>query len=127
MKRLSFMALLALIVAMTSCGKNETDEGSRYYVRYTGMTSTLHNVETTYTFATDTGSDTYNTTGASSDCSVTVGPVKKGFQASIVCACMEAESYYIKNQRVTIEVSKDGDPFALKASGTNQASYIIDY
>lgn len=124
---LTALLAAACLVLLASCGKDGGGEESRYYVRYSGETSTVHIVETTYTVATDTGTDSYKTTGAGSDYSVTVGPVKKGFQASISCACGETEGYYIKNQRVTIEVSKDGDPFALKASGTSQASYTIDY
>lgn len=126
MKRLTYIILMAILATLSSCGKNGAQEDSRYYVRYTGETSTLHIVETTYTVATDTGIDTYKTTGSRSDYSVTIGPVKKGFKASIACMCDETESYYIKSQRVTIEVSKDGEPFAQKASGTDMASYVID-
>ena len=126
MKRVLFYLSL-IMVLFTSCQKNkETIEESRYYVKYTGTTSTLHIVETTYTITTDTGQDRSSSTGANSDYSVTIGPVTKGFQATIICSCPE-EKVWIKNQRVTIEVSKNGDPFALKASGTNQASYTIDY
>ena len=127
MGRLRYFLLAACLGVLMSCGKDAGKDEARYYVKYTGETSTLHIVETTYTVATDTGIDTYKTTGAGSDYSVTIGPVKKGFQASIACRCDETESYYIKSQRVTIEVSKDGEPFAQKASGTDMASYVIDY
>ncbi len=50
---------------------------------------------------------------------ITIGPVKKGFRA------------HVENERRTatdkIEVSKDGSPFAIKASGQNSASYTINY
>ena len=126
MKRFLFWAAaVTVILAAAGCGKESKE--SSYYVKYTGETSTVHIVETTYTVATETGVDTYKTIGAGSDYSETIGPVKKGFQASIACICGETESYYIKSQRVTIEVSRDGEPFARKASGTSQASYVIDY
>jgi len=121
-----YIVVLVILALLPSCDKKGAENDSRYYVRYTGTTSTLHIVETMYTVATDTGIDTYKTTGASSDYSVTVGPVKAGFQASIACKCDETESYYIKSQRVTIEVSKNGEPFAQKASGSDMASYVID-
>ena len=124
---LTALLAAACLVLLASCGKDRGGEDARYYVRYTGETSTVHIVETTYTVATDAGTDTYKTTGASSDYTVTIGPVKKGFEASITCGCMETESYYIKSQRVTIEVSKDGEPFAQKATGTDRASYVIDF
>lgn len=124
MKRiiLSLGLLLALLV---SCQKHI--EESRYYVKYTGMTSTVHMVNTSYTYTTDSGKDTYTVTGFGSDYSVTIGPVTKGFQAEISCSIVGESEYGVKSRRVTIEVSKDNDPFALKASGTNYASYTIDY
>jgi len=124
MKHIIF-SLGLILTLFASCQKS--GEESRYYVKYSGSTSTLHMVETTYTVNGETGQVKHTITGFSSDYTVTIGPVKKGFQTGIVCECMETESYYIKSQYVTIEVSKDNDPFALKASGTNQASYTIDY
>ncbi len=121
------LSLGLVLTLLASCQKIGSEDGSRYYVKYTGETSTVHMVETTYTVATDTGIDTYKTSGTKSDYSVTVGPVKKGFLASISCECKEAKSVYIKSQRVIIEVSKDGEPFAQKATGADKASYVIDY
>ena len=50
---------------------------------------------------------------------VTIGPVKKGFMASV------------RNEKGTginhIEVSKNNGPFAEKANGKNSASYTINY
>ena len=50
---------------------------------------------------------------------MTIGPVKKGFKASV------------RNEKGTgnaqIEVSKNNGPFALKASGQNSASYTINF
>ena len=51
--------------------------------------------------------------------SVTIGPVSKGFKA------------YVSNEGGggdnVIEVSKNGGPFAQKATGWNSASYTIDF
>ncbi len=124
---LTALLTAACLVLLASCGKDGGGEEARYYVKYTGETSTVHMVETTYTVATDTGVDTYKTSGFGSDYSVTVGPVKKGFQAEISCRIVGESEYGVKSQRVTIEVSRDGEPFAQKATGTDQASYVIDY
>lgn len=127
MGRLRLLLLAAGLAVFASCGKDGGGEDARYYVKYTGETSTLHMVETTYTVATDTGVDTYKTSGFSSDYSVTIGPVKKGFRAEISCSIVGESEYGVKSQRVTIEVSRDSEPFAQKATGTSQASYTIDY
>lgn len=127
MGRLRLLLLAAGLAVFASCGKDGGGEEARYYVKYTGETSTLHIVETTYTVATDTGVDTYKTSGFGSDYSVTIGPVKKGFQAEISCRIVGESEYGVKSQRVTIEVSRDREPFALKATGTDRAIYVIDY
>lgn len=127
MGRQRLLLLAASLAVFASCGKDGGGEEARYYVKYTGETSTVHMVETTYTVATDTGVDTYKTSGFGSDYSVTVGPVKKGFQAEISCSIVGESEYGVKSQRVTIEVSRDSEPFAQKATGTSQASYTIDY
>ena len=49
---------------------------------------------------------------------ITIGPVKKGFRASI---------QYNEGGTCQIEVSKNNGPFALKAEGKNSASYTIDF
>lgn len=127
MGRLRLLLLAAGLAVFASCGKDGRGEDARYYVKYTGETSTLHMVETTYTVATDTGVDTYKTSGFGSDYSVTIGPVKKGFRAEISCSIVGESEYGVKSQRVTIEVSRDGEPFAQKATGTARASYVVDY
>ena len=127
MGRLRLLLLAASLAVFASCGKDGGGEEGRYYVKYTGETSTVHMVETTYTVATDTGVDTYKTSGFGSDYSVTVGPVKKGFRAEISCSIVGESEYGVKSQRVTIEVSRDGEPFAQKATGTARASYVVDY
>lgn len=119
------LAILGVFI-FAACTREDIKEESRYYVRYAGETSTLHIVETRYNIASDSGDQGYRSKGFTSEYSVTIGPVKKGFKASITCECDEEEQW-IKNQRVTIEVSKDGEPFALKKSGANRATYIIDY
>lgn len=127
MKNRVCFVLLVIFAFFSSCDKKGAENDSRYYVHYTGTTSTLHIVETTYTVATDSGVDTYKTSGFGSDYSVTIGPVKKGFRAEISCRIVGESEYGVKSQRVTIEVSRDGEPFAQKATGTDRATYVIDF
>lgn len=127
MGRLRLLLLSACLAVFASCGKDGGGEEARYSVKNTDETSTAHMVETTYALVTDTSMDAYKTSGFNSDYSVTVGPVKKGFQAEISCRIVGESEYGVKSQRVTIEVSRDGEPFAQKAAGTSQASYTIDY
>ena len=127
MGRLRLLLLAASLAVFASCGKDGGGEEGLYYVKYTGETSTVHMVETTYTVATDTGVDTYKTSGFGSDYSVTIGPVKKGFRAEISCSIVGESEYGVKSQRVTIEVSRDGEPFAQKATGADRATYVIDF
>ena len=115
---------IACLSLLVSCDKNKGKEESRYYVKYSGTIVSKFLYSASYTVVTESGTKT--DTGIYSDYSVTIGPVKKGFKASITCDCDKSQYSFI-SQSVTIEVSKDGDPFVLKASGTNQASYVIDY
>ena len=126
MRRASHVLLMAAtcLALLVSCEKNKGKEECRYYVKYSGTIVSQFLYSASYTVTTESGTNT--ATGINSDYSMTIGPVKKGFQASITCDCDKSQ-YSFSSQRVTIEVSQDGDPFALKASGTNQASYVIDY
>lgn len=95
-----------------------TPDNSDYYVRYT--------IKATYPylFGDVTYRDVYSTEIALKDYqtrswSITIGPVKKGFNAHV-----ENERGPATNQ---IEISKNGEPFTLKANGTNSASYTIAF
>lgn len=123
MKRL-FIFLAAML--MVACdyynradqggGKTSSDE---YYVKYT-----IKSLGTYYYFSDIYYADVNGTGSAEKGHSVkswtvTIGPVKKGFKASV------------RNEKGTgnaqIEVSKNNGPFALKASGQNSASYTINF
>ena len=125
-KKITFFATILVVLIMASCDKddigniendNNPSDNSEYYVRYT--------VSSRYPYIfSDVKYSDVNGTGSFMNYQTrhwteTIGPVKKGFNA------------YVKNEKGTatdkIEVSKNGGPFALKASGNNSASYSIDY
>lgn len=123
MKKILILALIAVAATLSSC-KKSTGNTDEYYVRYEGSISTLPIVERSYTVATETGKQTFKTREGSF--SRTFGPVGNGFEASIALSLSD-DVVNIKAPSVHIEVSKNNGPFALKASGSKEASYEIDF
>lgn len=126
MKKLFFLFAAGVLTAACeefntpySGGGGGSTSTVEYYVRYTIKSPG------TYYYFSDIYYNDVNGTGSAeknhsvSSWTVTIGPVKKGFKASV------------RNERGTgnniIEVSKNGSPFAQKATGTNSASYTINY
>ena len=121
MKKLFFLLITSLLVACDGFVElnQPQEQPAEYYVRYS-ITA-----EGAYTYFSDVYyADVYGTGSAHKSYSVrswtvTIGPVKKGFKASV------------RNEKGTgnnqIEVSKNNGPFALKASGQNKASYTINF
>lgn len=117
--------LLVTLLSIVSCcdyydefydGNGDVDT-SEYYVKYTVSSNYP------YIFSDVTYADVYGT-GSMMDYqtrgwTVTIGPVRKGFHAFVRNANGKATN--------KIEISKNGGPFALKASGENQASYTINF
>ena len=129
MKRLLILMAIAIAwMGLTSCEgmffnstapENNNKTTDEYYVRYTIKSPGVY-----YYFSDIYYADVYGTGSAEKSHSikswtVTIGPVKKGFKASV------------RNEKGTgnnqIEVSKNNGPFALKASGQNKASYTINF
>lgn len=110
-----FTVVLVASLLLGSCKDFNSPGGSEYYVRYTISASYP------YIFSDVTYSDVHGTGSMMNyqtrHWTETIGPVKKGFHASV------------KNAKGTatdkIEVSKDGGPFAIKASGQNHASCTV--
>ena len=119
MKKLLYFVCLSLITCtLTSCdffSNSPEEDNAEYYVRYT-IKSTYP-----YIFSDITYADVYDNgtlmNYQTRNWTVTIGPVKKGFHAHVKNAKGTATDY--------IEVSKNGGPFAQKATGSNQASYYI--
>ena len=119
--------LLALFVAallMVGCEENMPTpqvDTNEYYVKYTIKSSFYKFGHITYADVHGTGrAHEGNYANTSTNWSVTIGPVKKGFHAFVQYDSGSANS-------VTLEVSKNNGPFVLKASGTTSAFYTIDF
>lgn len=128
MKRLLILLAIAIAaIGLTSCealgfyttppDNNKTPD--EYYVRYTIKSPGTYYYFSDIYYADVSGTGSAEKSHSIKSWTVTIGPVKKGFKASV------------RNEKGTgnnqIEVSKNNGPFALKASGQNKASYTINF
>ena len=127
MKHLLVIASLVFVsVCLFSCEKADSDEHPNneateentvipnYYVKY--QFSCAYRYSLSFSVETDTGPQSFS--GIYAGWSETYGPVSKGFHASIRVNA---------SANVKIYVSRGQEPFVLKASGDNSASYTIDF
>lgn len=130
MKKLFFIAtILMAILVSASCSKssgNEPESKDEYYVKYEATNTTRYTGDVSeISITTDEGLKTFI---GGRNFTETFGPVKKGFVAKITCTNKAHSNTSII---VTIHVSKNNGPFALKetVSGTESASasYTIDF
>ena len=95
------------------------EPSAEYYVKYTikakGPYGRFSDIVYADVYGTKTASEGYQI----SSWTVTIGPVSKGFRAHVRNEDGGADNI--------IEVSKNGGPFAQKATGWNSASYTIDF
>ena len=115
----TILCLLPALTLIVSCNEQPEVDNNEYYVKYT-----ITSGGTYYYFSDIYYKDVHGTGSAEKGHSiknwtVTIGPVKRGFTASV-----RNEKGTGKNQ---IDISKNNGPFALKATGQNSASYTINY
>ena len=129
MKRLTNL-LLCLFPLFLSCDKDSEKLSADYYVRYEfSLTYSNPMGGTKYTnktisITTDSGIIEVATT--SNAYTETIGPVNKGFNASITVNSDGSSGGGTTNLK--IYVSRGSEPFVLKASSNRTtASYIIDF
>lgn len=129
MKKIVTVILLSVLAfSLTGCegfnqpsNGNSTQQRDEYYVKYTISSSFYYFGSITYADVNGTKNDRtgdYNRTSLKWE--VIVGPVKKGFNSHVSYSRGSANI-------VKIEVSKNNGPFVLKASGDDNANYIIDF
>ena len=116
------LALITLIISISSCDKSSPNNDS-YYVQYNAQIHTRY-----YGNIVDismNGPSRYS--GGNRTFSVTYGPVEKGFNAWISATCTASSG----SVECSIWVSKNNEPFAQKATAqgdhTARAAYKIDY
>ena len=124
------------IVYLESCSKDDdnrtsSNENKRdaYYVRYEAHSNSGYKVNNTFsvTYTSDLGLQMYNreSVGYGNSWEGTYGPFRKGDGISLHIMCSSGDV----NGR--IYVSRNEEPFVVKAEGKNRGSitleYIIDY
>ena len=116
--KITLLATIIVALFMVSCEDySNPSDNSEYYVRYS-VSSTYPYIFSNVKYADVNGTGSFMNY-QTRNWAITIGPVKKGFNA------------FVKNENGTatdkIEVSKNGGPFALKASGNNSATYCINF
>ena len=130
MKKYVLLVILALGVFSSGCEKCECDT-DEYYVKYETYGTTPyvgHNLD--ISISMENSEITTFTTAPQGSWETVIGPVKKGFTASISVETSHTDL----TLEASISVNKNDSPFALKASGESddlseplQIEYTIDY
>jgi len=124
-KALVLISALA-VLTFSSCSKEEIDndetEIDNYYVKYIIQAPAPYGRFSNWTASTPDG--TYSNSGyQTSSWNQTYGPVTKGFNSTV-----QIGNYQGGTPTIEIHVSKNEQPFALKATATSSsASYIVNF
>ena len=132
-------SMLVLIISLgiinTGCDKeNEIEIFDEYYIKYEVSSSTIYyGGKLDITLNTENDIPTIITIRSNSTWETIIGPVNKGFYASLEAVSL-SKTYNQLRLYSTIYVSKNGSPFALKKiNGSDkprdslQINYTIDY
>lgn len=135
MKQYLLLIALSLSAFFAACNKSDSEttpndtESSQYFVKYSGKVMTNHIIRLTYTYLNEKGfNSSYSSySNTESNFATIIGPVKKGYNASVKCQYDQPIHITVRSQQVTIEVCKEGEPFTVRAVGSKNASYTIDF
>lgn len=124
-KVLMFMTFVLVLLGMASCSDDKDSKDDAYYVKYKWTYSSAYGgiIVVGKAVYVDANGDVQTVEGVRGGWEVTIGPVKKGFEASL---SIEAPSGTYTPE-TTIEVCKGSEPFALQARGVFGVSYKINY
>lgn len=129
MKKLFFI-ILSVLPLLWGCDKDSGNDSAEYYVKYEYGVSSNPSFGSQYTNKTisiNTDSGVKEFTTISNSFTETIGPVKKGFQASITVTYPSGSSAS-GTPSSKIYVCRGAEPFALKASNNStSATYTIDF
>jgi hypothetical protein len=130
MKKIVLLVILAFGVINFGCDKCECDP-DEYYIKYETYGTTRyvgHNLD--ISISMENSEITTFTTDPQGSWETVIGPVKKGFTASISVETSHTDL----TLEASISVNKNDSPFALKASGESddlseplEIEYTIDY
>ena len=118
------LAVLFTAVSFTSCESDDEDfpveKNDEYYVKYIVKSQTIYSTSKIAEIKMENNSIeklTFN----NGNWEMTIGPVKKGFNASCDARHDTSQSLARTYIDVEIHVSKNNDPFALKANDNSTA------
>lgn len=133
-KCLKYILFISMSMVFCGCGDESEDEpqlpppNSIYYVRYEATVTSPYPYignNITYSVTTPNGLRVFE---SGKSFSQTFGPMEKGFNTSITA---DASTWSSAGCNVRIYVSRDNEPFALKASNSGDRKvsvrYVINY
>lgn len=118
------LVIICLVFSLSSCSKddNEPTTNDNYYVKYVIKGNGAYGRFSNWSATTPEGGYTNNGTQVRS-WNQTYGPVSKGFKCEV-----KINDYISGAPTIEIHVSKNDEPFSLKANKTGStASYTIDF
>ena len=131
--------LMTLAITNSSCEKDcncetEVPVSDEYYVKYEVISSTIYlGGKLDVTIKDENSSNTTFSINQGASWDLTIGPVQKGFLASLLAVASDTTYNKLKLSS-SIYVSKNGSPFALKKSDGSDSprdlveiNYTIDY
>jgi hypothetical protein len=129
----TFILFLSLIVT-SSCKKSTDSNNDQYYVKYQLSSSTIYsNGRLNVVVKGDDDLNKPFNVSTNSDWEIVVGPVKRGFNASIAANELSNNFGRLRLQ-LRILISKNGSPFAIKQYDDDNAprssaniNYQINY
>jgi hypothetical protein len=114
-QRYLFLLILSISIFTMACKKENSTPSPEYYVKYEVSSTTIYSGGKLNLSITDEKNGQRAITIATrAPYEVTIGPVKKGFNASLSVSKEGTPDSQLKLY-TQISVSKDGGPFALKA------------
>jgi len=122
-------------ITILGCEKeNGTNNSDEYYVKYEVNSTTIYSQsKQSVTISAEDNKDLIFTVEQGTDWETVIGPVKKGFTATLKVVAI-TETYNKLRLYTSIYVSKNDSPFALKVNDGSdtprdsvQISYTIDY
>lgn len=129
-KVFTIICIVALGIVSFGCQCDCEDANDEYYVKYEVISTTANNAYTLHaTVNNEKDNDVSFTFAAGSEWETIIGPVQKGFNATLGISAEASIIFHLK-----IDVSKNDSPFAIKANDSSetfrtsgQLSYTIDY
>lgn len=129
-QRLAWALILTFGIVSFGCQCDCEEDADEYYVKYEVYSSTMYSHLTILTTVNnEKNSDVSFTFDAGTQWETIIGPVQKGFDATLGVSVETETLIHLK-----IYVSKNDSPFAVKANDSNdtyrtsvQLSYTIDY